>query len=51
LLKDLEAASGLQEKELRRNSADLEQSKRDLEKMRKEALIKLEDLRRLEGGN
>lgn len=40
-----------QDKELRKYNSDLEQTRKDLEKMRRESLVKLEDLRRLESGN
>jgi len=36
---------------LRKLALDLENAKRELEKMRRDAMLKLEELRRLESGN
>ena len=49
LTRDLDQASGLQDKEQRRVASELELARKDLEKMRREALVKLEELRRMEG--
>lgn len=51
LLRDLEQASALQDKELRRLASDLDFNKKDLDKMKREALIKQDELRRLEASN
>ena len=51
LTRDLDQASGLQDKEQRRVASELELARKDLEKMRREALVKLEELRRMEGQN
>lgn len=50
-MRDLEQASALQDKELRRLASDLDFNKKDLDKMKREALIKQDELRRLEASN
>jgi hypothetical protein len=43
--------ASIQDKELRRLATDLEVAKKDLEKTRREAFLKIEELKRLESGN
>ena len=50
-LRELEATASAQDQELRKTASELEQARKELEKTRREALVKLEDLRRLESGN
>jgi hypothetical protein len=47
----LDLVASFQDKELRRLAGDLEVAKKELEKTRREAFLKIEELKRLESGN
>ncbi len=51
LTNDLHQANSLQDKELRKVTADLEQAKKEVERLRRENTSRIEDLRRLESEN
>ena len=50
-LRELEQITTLQEKEQRRLSGELDLARKELDKMKREAMLKMEELRRMESGN